>query len=50
MEEKFLICRFPWGEEADVNPYAWMKDTLKRSGNNPVNKLAELLPINFQKL
>jgi len=35
---------------ADVNAYAWMKDTLNRIGNHPVNKLAELLPINFQKL
>jgi hypothetical protein len=32
MEEKLLICRFPWGEEADVNPYAWMTYTLYRIG------------------
>jgi hypothetical protein len=50
MVEKFLICRFPWGEEADVNPYAWMTNTLNRIGNHPVNKLAELLPNNFKKL
>ena len=42
--------RFPWGEEADVNPYAWMTNTLNRIGNHPVNKLAELLPNNFKKL
>jgi hypothetical protein len=37
-------------KEADVNPYAWMTDTLNRIGNHPINKLSELLPDNFQKL
>ena len=36
--------------EADVNPYAWLTDTLNRIGNHPINKLSELLPSNFQKL
>jgi hypothetical protein len=38
------------GKEADVNPYAWMTDTLNRIGNHPTNKLAELLPKKFKKL
>ena len=37
-------------KEADVNPYAWMTDTLNRIGNHSINKLSELLPNNFQKL
>jgi transposase len=41
----FASCK-----EADVNPYEWMKDTLNRIGNHPINKLSELLPSNFQKL
>jgi hypothetical protein len=41
----FASCK-----EADVNPYAWMTDTLNRIGNHPVNKLSELLHNNFQKL
>ena len=64
VEEKLLICRFPRGgkkdrydvflfascKEVDVNPYAWMTDTLNRIGNHPINKLSDLLPSNFQKL
>ena len=45
MYSLFASCK-----EADVNPYAWMTDTLNRIGNHPVNKPAELLPNNFQKL
>ena len=41
----FASCK-----EADVNPYAWMTDTLNRIGNHPINKISELLPSNFQKL
>jgi len=41
----FASCK-----EADVNPYAWMTDTLNRIGNHPINKLSELLPNNFKKL
>jgi transposase len=41
----FASCK-----EADVNPFAWMTDTLNRIGNHPINKLSELLPNNFQKL
>ena len=41
---------FASSKEAYVNPYAWITDTLNRIGNHPVNKLAELLPSNFQKL
>jgi transposase len=39
----FASCK-----EADVNPYAWMTDTLKRIGNHSVNKLLELLTSNFK--
>jgi hypothetical protein len=63
-KKKILICRisrvakriammysfFASFKESDVNPYAWMKDTLNRIGNHPINKLTELLPNNFQKL
>ena len=41
----FASCK-----EADVNPNAWMTDTLNRIGNHPINKLSELLPNNFKKL
>ena len=41
----FVSCK-----EADVNPYAWMTDTLNRIGNHPINKLSELLPSIFMKL
>ena len=41
---------FPSCKEADVNPSAWMTDTLNRIGNHPINKISELLPSNFQKL
>jgi hypothetical protein len=37
-------------KEADVNPYAWMTDTLNQIGNHPINKLSKVLPSNFQKL
>ena len=37
-------------KEADVNPFAWMTDTLNRIANHPINTLSELLPSNFQKL
>jgi len=40
----FASCK-----EADVNPYAWMTDTLNRIGNHPIDKLSGLLPGNFQK-
>ena len=45
MYSLFASCK-----EADVNPYAWMTDTLNRIGNHPINKISELLPSNFQKL
>ena len=35
-------------EKGAVNPYAWMTDTLNRTGNKPINKLSELLPDNFR--
>jgi transposase len=41
----FTSCK-----EADANPYAWMTDTLNQIGNQPINKLSELLPNNFKKL
>lgn len=41
----FASCK-----EADVNPNAWMTDTLNRIGNHPINKISESLPSNFQKL
>jgi hypothetical protein len=41
----FASCK-----EVDGNPYAWITDTLNRIGNQPINKLSELLPNNFKKL
>ena len=37
-------CRFN-----GVEPYAWLCDVLKRLPNQPVTKLAELLPFNWKR-
>jgi hypothetical protein len=33
----------------DINPYEWLKNTLEKIQDYPVNKLADLLPENFGK-
>ena len=34
----------------DVNPFVWLKDVLQRIGTHPINKIAALLPNNWQPL
>ena len=34
----------------DVNPFVWLKDVLQRIGVHPINKVADLLPHNWQPL
>jgi transposase len=33
-----------------VNPFIWLRDVLQRINNHPINKIAELLPHNWQLL
>jgi transposase len=34
----------------DVNPFLWFKDVLQRIGTHPINKIADLLPHNWQPI
>jgi transposase len=34
----------------NVNPFVWLKDVLQRIGTHPINKIADLLPNNWQLL
>ena len=34
----------------DVNPFLWFKDVLQRIGTHPINKIADLLPYNWQPI
>jgi len=33
-----------------INPFIWLQDVLRRISNHPINKIAELLPQNWQPL
>lgn len=33
-----------------INPFIWLRDVLQRINNHPINKIAELLPQNWQPL
>ena len=31
-----------------INPFIWLRDVLQRINNHPINKIAELLPHNWE--
>ena len=33
-----------------INPFIWLKDVLQRINNHPINKIAELLPLNWKPI
>jgi hypothetical protein len=33
-----------------INPFIWLRDVLQRINNHPINKIAELLPHNWEPL
>jgi transposase len=34
----------------DINPFIWLRDVLQRINNHPINKIADLLPHNWEPL